>query len=271
MQNTVTARTVLNRYAALFRMPLGENLAYLGHSASAMIAMAIFMWVFSMLWQTVFAFRGEPRIAGLTLQDTLWYLLMAEMVVLSKPPLSVEISDSIKSGAIAYELMRPYNFGLYHLSRYAGHIVFRAALNLVAGSAVVWLLVGPPPAWSGVGPAILALILAWGLEFCFEGLIGLAAFLVEDTFAFRWVYQKLSFILGGLLLPLDFYPDWLADIARLLPFASMLYAPGRLFVAPEPRHILVTLGLQLVWLTVLGVLFRALLQRALQRLTINGG
>lgn len=49
-------------------------------------------------------------------------------------------------------------------------------------------------------------------------LIGLAAFLVEETNSFELIYQKAVFILGGMLLPLDMFPEWLQRIARLLPF-----------------------------------------------------
>ncbi len=271
MQKALTARTVCNRYAAIFRMPFAENLAYLGNLASTMLVMVMFMWIFGMLWQTVFAFQGVERIAGLTLKDTLWYLLMAELVVLSKPLLAVEISESIKSGSIAYDLVRPYHFGLYHLSRYTGHVALRAGVNLIAGGTVVWLLVGPPPTWFGIVPALLALVLAWGLEFCFEALIGLVAFWVEDIFAFRWIYQKVSFILGGLFMPLEFYPTWLAQLARALPFASIMYAPGRLFIHPEPDQMLATFSLQLGWLMALGIIFQLLARHSFRRLTINGG
>ncbi|MYA03766.1 MAG: hypothetical protein F4Y37_04035 [Caldilineaceae bacterium SB0664_bin_22] len=271
MQRTLSTRTLLNRYGALFRMPLLENLAEVGNVVSAVLVMTMFMWVFAMLWQAVFAAQGTDLIAGLTLKHTLWYLLMAELVVLSKPLLAEEISDSIKTGSIAYDLMRPLDFGLFHLSRYAGHVAFRACVNLLAGGIVVWLLVGPPPAWQGLFPAVLALMLSWGLEFCFEALIGLAAFWTEDISAFRWIHQKISFILGGLFLPLDFYPPWLAAVARVLPFASIIYAPGRLFVDPDAGRLLSTLALQLGWLVVLGFAFRLLSSRTLRRLTINGG
>lgn len=271
MQRTLSTRTLFSRYGALFRMPLSENLAEMGNVVSAVLVMAMFMWVFGMLWQAVFAAQGTEQIAGLTLNHTLWYLLMAELVVLSKPLLAEEISDSIKTGNIAYDLIRPLNFGLFHLSRYAGHVVFRAGVNLLVGGAVVWLLAGPPPAWHGLLAVVPALVLSWGLEFCFEALIGLAAFWTEDISAFRWIHQKVTFILGGLFLPLDFYPGWLASVARVLPFASIIYAPGRLFVDPSADRLLSILVLQLGWLVVLGLAFRLLSGRALHRLTINGG
>jgi ABC-2 type transport system permease protein len=36
--------------------------------------------------------------------------------------------------------------------------------------------------------------------------------------------------IGGVFLPLELFPDWLASIARGLPFASIAYAPARAFV-----------------------------------------
>lgn len=271
MLKTIPGLTAFNRYAAIFRIPFAENLAYVGNLISATLAMVMFMWIFGMLWKTVFTFQGVDRIAGLTLKDTLWYLLLAELVVLSKPLLAVEISQSIRSGSIAYDLMRPYHFGLYHLSRYAGSVALRAGVNLAAGATVVWLLVGPPPNWQGVLPAAAALILAWSLEFCFEALIGLAAFWIEDIQAIRWIYQKISFILGGLLMPLEFYPSWMARLARVFPFASIMYAPGHIFIDPSSEQVLSTFALQIGWLLILGLAFQVLSRRGLKNLAINGG
>lgn len=266
-----TARTEISRYAALFRMPLAEHLAYTGSLASAAIAMVVFMSIFGMLWRTVFAAQAAESIAGLTLQQTLWYMLVTELVVLSKPLLAKEMAESVQNGSIAYELLRPCRFGLYHLSRFAGHVALRACVVLPAGALTVFLMVGDAPGPQGIAPALIALILAWGLEFCFEALIGLTAFWTEDVGAFRFVYQKVSFLLGGLLMPLEFYPPWLAGLARLTPFASILYAPARICIGPEPDLIVSTLVLQAGWLAVLTLAFQLLSRRALRNLAVNGG
>jgi ABC-type uncharacterized transport system permease subunit len=139
-------------------MPLSENLMEVGNVVSAVLVMTMFMWVFAMLWQAVFAAQGTDQIAGLTLKHTLWYLLMAELVVLSMPLLAEEISDSVKTGSIAYDLMRPLDFGLFHLSRYAGHVAFRACVNLPAGGAVSisrHRARASPTAMSAAGPMVI--------------------------------------------------------------------------------------------------------------------
>ena len=117
----------------------------------------------------------------------------------------------------------------------------------------------------------IAVMGAWTLNFCIATLIGLTAFVVEDISAFQWIYQKLAFVFGGLLIPLDFYPAWLQTICRALPFASMTYAPARLFVDPSLASFSAVVGMQLVWILTLGLLLIFSYRRGLAYLTINGG
>ena len=149
--------------------------------------------------------------------DTLWFLMLAETIELSRPRLGNTISEAVKDGSIAYFLNKPYDFLLYHYSTSMGETIFRAILNALFGGAVVWWLVGPPPAVWGWPLAAVAVLGAWTLNFCISAMIGLAAFAVEDVSAFNWIYQKFAFIFGGLLIPLDFYPAWLRTITNLPP------------------------------------------------------
>jgi ABC-2 type transport system permease protein len=184
---------------------------------------------------------------------------------------SAIISEAVKDGSIAYILNKPYNFLLYHYSTAMGETLFRAVINALLGGAMIWWLVGPPPDPRGWPFVALAMVGAWTLHLCFSALIGLAAFIVEDVSAFQWVYQKMAFILGGLLIPLDLYPGWLQAIAKALPFASMTYGPARLFVEPAPSAILSTLGLQAVWIVIVGSVLALAYQRGMAYLAVNGG
>jgi len=94
---------------------------------------------------------------------------------------------------------------------------------------------------------------------------------VEDISAFQWIYQKLAFIFGGLLIPLDFYPTWLQVICRALPFSSITYAPARLFVTPSLAAFANVIGMQFVWIMALGTLLTLAYRRGIAQLTINGG
>ena len=113
--------------------------------------------------------------------------------------------------------------------------------------------------------------LAWLLDFCVSAMIGLAAFVAEEVYAFEWIYQKLLFILGGLLIPLDFYPAWLQTIAKATPFAYTVYGPARLFVEPTLLRFGTVLLGQLAWLAVLMGVLALFYRQGVARLAINGG
>ncbi|HAE58967.1 MAG TPA: ABC transporter permease, partial [Anaerolineae bacterium] len=104
-----------------------------------------FMWIFYQLWRVTFAAAGADEINGLTVAMTVWYLMLAETIELSRPRLGNTISDAVKDGSIAYILSKPYDFLLYHYSSSMGETIFRGLINALLGGAMVWLLVGPPP------------------------------------------------------------------------------------------------------------------------------
>jgi ABC-2 type transport system permease protein len=118
---------------------------------------------------------------------------------------------------------------------------------------------------------LLITALALVLDYCLMAGIGLLAFFFEDTAAFRLIYQKINFVLGGLLLPLDFLPDAIQSVARLLPFNLVLYAPSKLFVAWNWEQFAQMLGLQLVWIAIIAGLLALLFRYGARRVSINGG
>lgn len=259
------------KYWAIFQITLINSLAYPGELIGRSLMIIPFMWIFYQLWKVTYAAAGTDVINGLTLSNVLWYLMLAETIELGRPPLARTISENVKDGSIAYLLNKPYDFLLYQLSTTMGETVFRALLNALFGGAVVLWLVGAPEHPEGFLIVLPAVVGAWVLHFCVTAMIGLSAFLVEDVSAFTWIYQKLAFLFGGLLIPLDFYPSWLQAVAKALPFSSVTYGPARLFVTPTPELFVNVMTLQGIWIVVLGLLLLFAYRRGLAYLTVNGG
>ena len=262
---------VFKKYWAIFQITLLNSLAYPGELFGRSLLIVPFMWVFFQLWNVTFKAAGTETINGMTLYSTMWYLMMAETIELSRSNLARTISDNVKDGSIAYILNKPYSFILYHFSNSMGETVFRALMNAVLGSAMIWWLVGPPPGLLGWLFAAIAVFGTWILNFSITCLIGLSAFLVEDVNPFMWIYQKFIFILGGFLVPLDFYPGWLQQIAKALPFSALVYGPAKLFVAPTWTLLGEVMLLQSIWIVAVGTVLVISYQRGVRYLTVNGG
>jgi ABC-2 type transport system permease protein len=260
------------KYSAITLTNLQNQLAYVWDALGRAVFIILIMFIFVQLWSVAYASQGTHMIAGLTLADTIWYFLIAEMVELGKFRHDQRISDEVKDGSIAYTLNRPYNYLGYHFCNGLGETAVKMLLIFLLGLPVVLWYAGPPATSFAAVPAVLITIfLALLLDFCMASSIGLLAFVTEDTFSFRLIYQKLIFILGGLLIPLDFLPDWLQSIARLLPFSQVTYAPAKLFVAFDLPLFLRTLALQLLWILIMGALLYLQYRWATRRLVVNGG
>jgi ABC-2 type transport system permease protein len=78
-------------------------------------------------------------------------------------------------------------------------------------------------------------------------------------------------VLGGLILPLSIYPDWLRAVAEWTPFAAMLYGPGRTAVAFDPGAAAVAVALLLAWGAAAAAFLFWLYRRGLRVLDVNGG
>lgn len=263
----------ISKYWSIFQITLINSLAYPGELVGRSLMIIPFMWIFYQLWKVTFSAAGaaDGMINGLTLRDTLWYLMLAETIELGRPPIARTMSESVKDGSIAYILNKPYDFLLYQFSTAMGETIFRAMLNAIFGGLTVWWLVGTPNHPEGFLIALPAIFGAWILHFSINAMIGLSAFVVEDVSAFTWIYQKLAFIFGGMLIPLDFYPQWLQNIAKLLPFSSAIYGPARLFVTPTLELFISVMSLQITWIIALTFALAIVYRRGLAQLTVNGG
>lgn len=259
------------KYRAIFATQLAQTAAYPADVAARSLSIVVFMWVFIHLWRATYQAAGQSQVAGLTLAQTLWYLVLAETIVLSKPRPAAAIAEAVKDGSIAYQLNKPYSFLLYHFSVGLGDSLVRMVGNLVAGGALVWWVAGPPPDPRGWPLVLVAMTLAWAIDFGMVALIGLLGFVTEEVAAFEWIYSKVLFLFGGLLIPLDFFPDGLRTVAERLPFAYTLYGPARLFVTPDVDRFAHLVTGQLLWLALVGGLAAAAYRAGVRRLTINGG
>ncbi|MBI3740866.1 MAG: ABC-2 family transporter protein [Chloroflexi bacterium] len=248
-----------------------NTLIYPADLAARSVSILIFVWVFINLWSVTYRAMGQDQIGGMSLRETIWYLMLAEAIVLSKPRLAQNISAAVKDGSIAYLLNKPYNFLLYQISIGIGESITRLPFNLIAGGALVWMAMGPPPDLGAFPLVLIAIALGWIIDFLIAALIGLTAFMTEEIAAFEWIYAKFLLLLGGLLIPLDFFPAWLKQIAQALPFAYTIYGPARLFVHPSVEYFIALSVGQLFWLISLGIGVALWYRKGTAWLTINGG
>jgi ABC-2 type transport system permease protein len=245
-----------------------RQLAQPGDLAVRLLFYGCILVVFSALWSAATRANGGS-IAGYDVRSLLWYVTFAEgSVIATKPRLIETIGWDISSGAIVTEMLRPASVVGLRLAAELGEAAVRLMCAWVAGATITWLYVGPPPSAAGIALAVPASLLALGCNIAAQHAFAGAAFWLRDARSTWFLYQKLVFLLGGMLLPLEFLPHGLALVARVLPFATMAYAPARLASGHvEPG----LLAIQVAWLIALLAAAAAVFRAGERRLEVVGG
>jgi tetratricopeptide (TPR) repeat protein len=153
-----------------------------------------------------------------------------------------------------------------------GLLLVRMATLGVPGFFLAWTLSGGwPTDPRGLLLAVPLGILAGSVCVVFQTVIGITAFWLQDASPVYWIWQKLMFVFGGLILPLDAYPEWLREIAAWTPFHALVYGPARTTLGFDPaaagRTALEIAAWGGIGLFVLLWTFR----RGLRALDVNGG
>jgi ABC-2 type transport system permease protein len=262
-----TPRT--RKYVSVAAIAIRQALADRGALVARVALYGVLLLVFSRLWRLV-ADRGA--VEGASHRELLWYLAVTEWVVLSVPLIYLRIDADVQCGDIAYLLPRPISYLGSRLAESTGDFLLRAATMAVAGFIFATLMTGGlPKEPRGLLLALPLGLLAGWVALCFQAAIGLTSVWLKDSSPVYWIWQKCSFVLGGLMLPLEVYPEWLRQIALLTPFAALMNGPGRMAFGWQPRVALLV-GVQLLaWSAVAIALLAWVYTRARRALEVSGG
>jgi ABC-2 type transport system permease protein len=260
--------TVLRKYVAFARIAAFQAARGRGELYGRMVFVAVILGVFSALWKAV----GEAGMPiAVETSPLVWYLAVTEWILLTPAPAYVDIEADVRRGDIVYQLARPASYLGAAMAQGVGALVVRAPI--LAGTCFVcaFAVTGRVPDLRSFTYAVPFGISAMVLLHALYVLTGLAAFWLGDVSPLFWVWQKLLFVLGGLMLPLALYPEWMQWIAHATPFPSLLAGPGS-FVLGVGSADAWTLGSRLaLWAGVITCAALVVFRRAVRNLQLNGG
>jgi len=262
------ATRIASALSALFR--LGWREAAADHMTMIVRAtmFAIPVLVFVAIWAaTPLDLAGE--LAGLPRHDAAhlaWYVTITEWIVFIGGMAFVEVEEDIRSGAVEASLTRPLPYGPAVLAEWLGGGAYRLLALGAFGIALITLVTGLFPfTWAQAPFVLLSVALSAGLILCVHLGIGLLTAWVSTPRPIYWIWQKVLFVLGGLLIPLTLYPDALSAVAGATPFAAMLFHPASLVLDASPEAIARVLGWQVFWLVVMALSVRGVETMATRR------
>src|SRR5215471_1831411 len=258
----------LAKYSAFSRIAATQARRERNELYGRMAFFVVILGVFSSLWRAV-AEAGMPVAADP--KSLVWYLAATEWILLSAPPIHIEIQEAVRRGDVVYRLGHPVSYVAAEYASGLGLLAVRAPFLGLTAFACAF-------AFTRWTPPLAALLVVVPFGFAASALItalylgiGLLAFWLQDVAPVYWVWQKLMFVLGGLMLPLELYPALIRRAAAFTPFPSLLAAPASFVLGTHLVTPGVLAGRLVAWslATALGVAW--IFRRARSRLTINGG
>jgi len=260
----------LRKYSTVFSIASRDQLIYLPSFLARNIFFVVVMFVFFSLWRAVFG--TSSTVAGFTVVQMLWYLSFTEAIELSQSRIFIPISEEVKDGTVAYSLNRPYSYVFFWISRAMGENLVKVVPLLAEGFVLALILVGPLPGYVHALPVgLVAVVLGVLMGASLQMIIGLLAFWFEEVMPFWWIIQKLVFVIGGMFIPIDVYPDWLQRISRYTPFAFAAYWPATVFVDFTPERVITTIVGQVAYIAIFFGIALAMFRVAVKRLHAHGG
>src|SRR5690242_18671741 len=108
------------RYGWIGYTAARSNMAYRGEVLLRSSFLAVILYIFMRLWIVVYSESKDGRIAGLSLPQMLWYLVITEAVFMSAPRIWAEVDQDVRTGRLAVQLIRPLSYTAERLSRAMG-------------------------------------------------------------------------------------------------------------------------------------------------------
>lgn len=257
------------KYYTVFRLSVMHTLRNYKTLLGLSIFLVTCLVIFSQLWKVVAAKAGATNLSA---DGLLWYIAFNEWVFISLPDVQEELESDLRTGRLAYLLPRPISYLGTVLCEAMGTLVVNLVFLGIVAFIFTGFFSGSFPCSMGAFVLLLGIgLLAGIVGVVFHALIGLSAFWLHEVSPFYWLWEKLLFALGGLMLPLLVYPVWLQKIASYTPFPAILGDRSVLVMSFTIEGALLVIGSLLFW----GVLGTGCLvflyKKGLRTINMEGG
>jgi ABC-2 type transport system permease protein len=256
-------------FAARFRMLL----QYRGAAFGGMVTQVFFGLILVMVYEAFYASSDLPQ--PMSFAEVRSYIWLGQALLALLPwNVEGELRVMIRTGGVAYELLRPLDLYPLWFARTLASRLAPAALRAVPIFALAFAFFGlalprsPAAALAYLAATIGAVTLGTAITMLF-------------TVSLLWTISgegitqlgcTLVYVLSGMAVPIPLFPDALRPVIEFLPFRGLVDTPFRLYVGSlPPAAALPLLGHQLAWAAALVAVGALLLRRGLRRLEIQGG
>ncbi|MBT3267722.1 hypothetical protein HN371_11240 [Candidatus Poribacteria bacterium] len=263
----------MSAYAAIFSARFRTLLQYRA-AAVAGLATQLFWGVIRVMIFTAF-YSSSSAEQPMSLAQVVTYIWLSQAMFRLLPwGVDPGIRQMIRSGSVAYEMLRPLDVYSLWVTRAVANHAAPTLLRAAPMVPVAFLLFGLQ------GPDSPAAFVAWVLSMCAALMLSAVmatfmAILMLWTVSGEGIGRLMMIAMGffsGMYVPLPLFPDWARRVLDVLPWRGLVDIPLRLYMGHlAPSELPPLLAFQGVWILVFVVTGRSILSLGAKRLVIQGG
>lgn len=263
----------MRKYIFIFKSEIMSNLQYIFNIVTGFIGCFIMLFIFLNLWQYIYADPNE-LINGYNMNQMMWYVIITEVLwsIIGGRNLCKKISNDVRSGNIAYNINKPYNYIGYCLSNHLGLTTIKMVMYVTLGMLVGFLFLGKFPNLSilSITAVLITIILAIIISTLIITSIGLLSFIIEDSNPIYWLYSKLILVLGT-IFPIEYFPKVIQPFLTYSPVYVVCYGPAKLFVDFNITTFISVLVMQIIYIILSWNLCTLIYKKGVKNINVNGG
>ncbi|MBI4062557.1 ABC-2 family transporter protein [Candidatus Gottesmanbacteria bacterium] len=213
-----------------------------------------------LFWSIMYKEHGEVLTGWSLPSIASYYIFLIAASSLLVVHIEEDAYEDIQRGDLSIYLMKPFSyFWIKFMSELPWRLLqgFYGFVAIVLLITIFGIILNMSLSLSSILLFVVIAILGYFVSFMFKMLLLLAAFWMTDTSALRNLVEIILLIGMGFVVPIQFLPDTIRQIAITLPFAYMVYYPvivltSRLSSAEYLRII----SMQLLWIGSFALIYR---------------
>ena len=228
--------------------------------------------LFILFWSGAFQGRSEIAPSWTFSRMTSYYFLLTIVGATLMAHIEDDVSRyDIREGGLVKYLMKPFSYywmkffeeihyrllqGFYAIIIFSIFTLFLGEFVVITDNFVIFML------------SLVVAVMAYFLSFTFKMIIGLVAFWTTDIMGIYHLTDIILLIFAGYIVPIELLSSPIATIAHALPFAYMIYYPviafqGRFGIS----DLFSVIFMQMIWLSVIFLIYRLMWKRGIRRFT----
>lgn len=264
----------LRMYLEFSRKAFQRSAAYRFDAWTRLFSNLMFLFMWGFIWFGLYA--GKETVDGIQFQSMLGYVFISQMLqgIHSAGTPLWEVQERVRSGDIAMELMRPYDYPLRTLFSDLGNIAFHFLTAILPLYLVLfWVLdLNAPASLERWLLFLYAAVVGYLIRYSIELMFGLFTFWLVETGGVEDIFYFSISLFSGSVVPLWFFPQWLGEVARWLPFQGIFFVPNAIFVGHlQGQELTQALVVQFLWLLLSFALLRFVWMKASMKIVVQGG